>query len=187
MQDYLGYMWFYTQYGLGKYDGYEMTVYGYNEDSTGISGISGLSLYEDRDNNLWMGTWASGLNRFNRATESFKHYVHNPDDTLSISSNMIYSMYEDSKGRFLVGNDDGLELLDRESSKFNHYYFADKCYSNEIYDYILTRNKNSHNAESILRVGNNAHITKTFTIKKKMQVLIILIGEAGYDNGCSEG
>ena len=73
LQDYLGYMWFYTQYGLGKYDGYEMKVYGYSEDSTGMSGISGLSLYEDRDKNLWVGTWASGLNRFNRITETFKH------------------------------------------------------------------------------------------------------------------
>ncbi len=64
LQDYLGYMWFFTQYGLVKYDGYEMTVYENSEDSNGLSGQSGMSLYEDRNKTLWIGTWASGFKSF---------------------------------------------------------------------------------------------------------------------------
>ncbi|MCK7521853.1 MAG: hypothetical protein MZV64_31330 [Ignavibacteriales bacterium] len=33
LQDYLGYMWFGTQDGLVKYDGYDMTIYNWSADS----------------------------------------------------------------------------------------------------------------------------------------------------------
>ncbi len=125
-------------------------------------------------------------NRFNRATESFKHYFHNPNDSSSIGSDWVYSMYEDSKGRFWLGTDAGLDLFDRKSNTFNHFYFSDRSYTKEIYDYVLGQNRNNHIVESILKVGNNADITKTFTIEKKMQVLIVMEGEAGYDYGWLE-
>ncbi len=186
LQDYLGYMWFFTQQGLVRYDGCEMTIYKGSLDSTGISGPSVMTLYEDRDKNLWIGTWASGLNRFNRATESFKHYIHNAKDPESISDDMIYSIYEDRKGRLWIGTDAGLDLLDRTSGKFNHFYFSDRSYSKEIYDYLLKQKKSNLKIESMLKVGNNADLTKTFIVKKKMQVLIVSMGEAGYDYGWLE-
>jgi len=69
LQDYLGYMWFGTQAGLVKYDGYDMTIYNWKADSDcSLSSGSIMSIYEDRKKNLWIGTWASGLNRFNRTT-----------------------------------------------------------------------------------------------------------------------
>ena len=55
----------------------------------------------------------------------------------------------------------------------------------KMYDYILRKQIQSY-VESILKVGNNADITKTFTIKKKMSVLIVMVGEAGYDYGWLE-
>jgi len=153
LQDYLGYMWLGTQYGLVKYDGYEMTVYEYSEDSTGLSGMSIMSLYEDRNKNLWIGTWASGLNRFNRTTETFKSFLHNPNDPSSLGSDIIYTSYEDKKGRLWIGTDEGLDLLDIKSNKFKHYYFSDKSYSSELFDYILKHNKSNSKVESILKVG----------------------------------
>ena len=79
-----------------------------------------------------------------------------------------------------------MDLLDNKSNKLKHFYFSDKSHSNEIYDYTLKQNKNNNKIESILKVGNNADITKTFTVKKKMTVLIVSIGEAGYDYGWLE-
>ena len=187
LQDYLGYIWFGTQAGLVKYDGYDMTIYNWRADiDSSLSSGSIMSIYEDRKKNLWIGTWASGLNRFNRTTETFKSFLHNPNDPSSLGSDIIYTSYEDNKGRLWIGTDEGLDLLDIKSNKFKHFYFSDKSYSSELFDYILKHNKSNSKVESILKVGNNADITKTFLVKKKMMVLIVSIGEAGYDYGWLE-
>ncbi len=90
LQDHLGYMWFGTQNGLVKYDGYNMTVYQPDpDDSLSISHRQIQTIYEDKSGTLWIGTRYGGLNRFNRATETFTNYLHNPDDSTSINSNFV--------------------------------------------------------------------------------------------------
>ncbi len=67
MQDHLGYMWFGTQVGLVRYDGYNMKVYQkVPHDSLSISGGTINTIYEDKFGRLWVGTDQYGLNCFNR-------------------------------------------------------------------------------------------------------------------------
>lgn len=184
LQDYLGYMWFGTQAGLVKYDEYDMTIFNWKADAdSSISSGSIMSLYEDRKKNLWIGTYNSGLNLFNRTTETFKRYLHNPSDSSSLGSDIIYSIYEDKKGRLWIGNDEGLDLLDRKSNTFKHFHFSDRSYPKEISGHIFKQNENKLRIGSILKAGNDADIVKPIIIKKKMPVLIVMIGEAGYDYG----
>lgn len=123
-QDHLGYMWFGTQRGLTKYDGYKMIKYINSKTDPGsISGDHIQCIYEDHLNNLWIGTRpiksaGGGLNRFDRSTESFISYLHYPDDDSSISSNYIKCIYEDNSGNLWVGTDDGLNILNREKENF---------------------------------------------------------------------
>lgn len=75
LQDHLGFMWFGTQNGLVKYDGYEMTIY--RPDPTDTSSFTGrniYSLYEDKEGNIWIGTELAGLSKFDRATETFTQF-----------------------------------------------------------------------------------------------------------------
>jgi signal transduction histidine kinase/DNA-binding response OmpR family regulator/ligand-binding sensor domain-containing protein len=174
-QDYLGYMWFYTQLGLARYDGYKMSVY--------MDGISGLSLYEDRDNVLWAGSWSRGLYRFEREKDRFINFSHNDKDSFSISSNVVHSMFEDTRGRFWVGTAKGLDLFDRKSNKFTHFNFLDRCYSKDIFNYLRDLSSSRKRLGAILKVGNNADIVKTLELKKRTTILIVMIGEAGYDFG----
>jgi len=102
LQDHLGFLWLGTQNGLVKYDGYTMTVYRTDPDDTSsISGNGINAICEDHNGNIWIGIlgslWdmGSGLNRFDRNTETFTHFVHNPADTNSINSNSIINIYED--------------------------------------------------------------------------------------------
>ncbi len=54
-QDYLGYLWFGTQNGVVKYDGYSMNVYQPEEtDDIKIKFIK--TIYEDSKRTLWIGT-----------------------------------------------------------------------------------------------------------------------------------
>ncbi len=125
LQDYLGYMWFGTQNGLVKYDGYSMKVYKPDTaDNKSISGREIVTLFEDSNKTLWIGT-LYGLNKFNREDESFKSYLFNSNDSNSISSDLVHTIYEDRFGRFWIGTLCGLNLFNRDSERFTRFYFID--------------------------------------------------------------
>ena len=118
LQDHLGYLWFGTQNGLVRYDGYEMYVYQPDlDDSLSISYHQIMTLYEDKTGTLWIGT-QKGLNSFNRITETFIRYIHNKDDSTSINSDLVYSINEDKNGNLFVGTDIGLNLFNKKTKAF---------------------------------------------------------------------
>ncbi|MBI5215118.1 MAG: hypothetical protein HY960_05145 [Ignavibacteriae bacterium] len=95
IQDRKGFLWFGTQDGLNRYDGYTFKVYR-NEpfDSNSISNNSIQALIQDGDGLFWVGT-LGGLNRFDPSTESFKHYKHSDVDENSLSDDNITTIFED--------------------------------------------------------------------------------------------
>ena len=115
LQDRKGFMWFGTQDGLNKYDGYNFTVYKHDAlDSNSLSENSILSIFEDsRGAGLWIGTNGGGLNRFDRDSGRFTRYVHDPDNPHSLSHNAVYSIYENHAGTLWIGTwGGGLNKLD---------------------------------------------------------------------------
>jgi ligand-binding sensor domain-containing protein/serine phosphatase RsbU (regulator of sigma subunit) len=121
LQDRQGYMWFGTQDGLNRYDGYRFYIYRPEPDNPhSISSIVIRSLYEDRQGNIWVAT-LGGLNRFDPAVERFTSYRHVPGDSHSLSSSNVNVVTEDSDGNVWVGTDDGLNRLDRQSAMFYRY------------------------------------------------------------------
>ncbi|MGB5892936.1 MAG: two-component regulator propeller domain-containing protein, partial [Ignavibacteriaceae bacterium] len=112
--------------------------------------------------------------------------LHNPDDSTSINSNIVWSICEDKTGNFWVGTDNGLNLFDRQNESFEQIYYQDSTYSQPVYEYILSLKAKGKTISSILQVGNNVDLTKIFTIKRKTIVLTIIMYEAGYDDGWLE-
>jgi signal transduction histidine kinase/CheY-like chemotaxis protein/ligand-binding sensor domain-containing protein len=122
MQDSRGYMWFGTQDGLNKYDGYELKIF--RNDPSNPSSLSNdfiRAITEDKYGNIWIATWGSGINRFDRKTERFIHFQNDPKDTKSIPSNFINHIITDSEGILWLTSENGLISLDPSTNKFTHY------------------------------------------------------------------
>ncbi|NET35718.1 MAG: hypothetical protein F6K19_27445, partial [Cyanothece sp. SIO1E1] len=69
-QDSRGLMWFGTNEGLNKYDGYSFTIYKPAPLTPGtINSNLVFSITEDQNNDLWIGTTGSGINHFDRQQE----------------------------------------------------------------------------------------------------------------------
>lgn len=123
IQDDQGFMWFGTQDGLNRYDGYKFSVYKKNTDNEySISNNFITCLYEDKEKNIWAGTSGGGLNKYDRRTDRFVYYMHQDNDPSSISLNQIRSVLEDSKGNFWVGTSTGgLNRFLQNENEFIHY------------------------------------------------------------------
>ena len=121
LQDRRGFLWFGTEDGLNRYDGYTFTVFKPDpDDPNSISDRWIHALYEGRDGSIWIGTRLGGLNHFDPVSGGFTHYQHNPADPSTISSNKINAIYEDSNGILWVGTESGLDWLDSISGKITH-------------------------------------------------------------------
>lgn len=143
LQDSQGYMWFGTNSGLNRYNGYEVSVYKHNpEDSTTISGDNISVIYEDRRGNLWVAATGAGLNLFNRNKDTFSHYkiIYTETGEVAsggISNNSVSSILELSNGQFWLGTDHGLNLFDRDTEEFVHF-LADSNDSTSISSSFIT-------------------------------------------------
>ncbi len=122
IQDEDGFMWFATEDGLNKYDGYNFTVYKNNlHDEYSISDNFIWKIYKDRKNNLWIGTNSGGLCKFDKKKERFISYRNNPEDLKSLTLNNVRTVHEDSEGNIWVGTESGLDKFDRNKNIFTHY------------------------------------------------------------------
>ena len=70
----------------------------------GLSSSTINSIIQDKKGFLWIAT-ENGLNRYDGY--SFKVYLHNPDDSSSLSQNFIWSLAEDKDGFIWAGTEGG--------------------------------------------------------------------------------
>jgi len=115
-QDEMGFMWFGTQDGLNKYDGYEFITFKHEiDDSTTISSGFINCFYNDNMGQLWIGT-NNGINIFHHNSNSFvsiaieqlglvqlkgldiQTIAASPDSSIFISTkNEIYRLFPDNR------------------------------------------------------------------------------------------
>ncbi|MCP4154890.1 MAG: response regulator [bacterium] len=127
LQDKKGFMWFGTQEGLNRYDGYEFHTYRFSTDTPDkMSNDFILALCEDRDGFLWIGTNIGGINRLNPIDDSITIFKHQPGNPESLSHNVVHAIYEDNRGHIWIGTEDGLNLFNPKSNTFSHFHHDPK-------------------------------------------------------------
>ncbi len=118
-QDSRGLLWIGTEDGLNKYDGFSFEVYKPEQnDQFSISHPRILSICEDSESNLWIGTNGGGLNKYDRKSDRFVHYLPGKNDTAFLAGSIVYALMPTGDNRLWIGTDKGLSILD-----LNNYHF----------------------------------------------------------------
>jgi len=135
LEDIEGTIWVATMNGgLNKYDGKSNTFRAYRVDFAKERTISGdwvRTLIESTYGEIWVST-SSGVDLFNKVTEEFLSFTHDPDDSTTISYNGAISLFEDSKRNIWLGTESGLNMFIREDSTFIYYHEKDGLPDNSI-------------------------------------------------------
>jgi PAS domain S-box-containing protein len=122
LQDQQGYLWFGTQDGLDRYDGYKIVEYKNDpENKNSLSSNSIISLFQDKEGLIWIGTWGGGLNSYDPIKNEFTRYTPDPNDDKKISDPIVADVYRDEDGFVWVGTLGGLDRLDPSSGEILHY------------------------------------------------------------------
>ena len=120
VQDDKGFMWFGTQYGLNRYDGYEFRLYVHDPETLdSLSGAFVFSLFKDRSGDLWVGC-NQALDRFDPRTEHFTHYKIDGAATLGLHATVVH-ISQDNEGLLWLATGDGLHRLDPATGQIVHF------------------------------------------------------------------
>ncbi len=78
------------------------------------------SIIHDHKGFIWIATYGAGLYKYDGA--SHVGFNFNPDDSCSLSSNMVNDVYEDRASRLWIATDDGVNLYDENLGNFRRIY-----------------------------------------------------------------
>lgn len=99
------------------YTNYPISFVRYNSNTI-------TSIAEDKNGNLWIGTWGNGLYRFNKVDKSFEHFYYQSVDKNSISYNRITKILVDKKSAVWIGTFGGglNRVIKVQNKNYNSQY-----------------------------------------------------------------
>lgn len=121
-QDSDGFMWFGTQNGLSRFDGYRFVNFrnAVGDPATLPSNWIRV-LHVDREGRLWVGT-DGGLARYDAATQGFQHFLPEEPARRGNGNRHVRAIIDDGKGGFWLGTGDGLQHFDVASGRFTTWH-----------------------------------------------------------------
>ncbi len=120
VQDDRGFLWFGTQYGLDRYDGYHFRVFKHEPAAPrSLCGINVSALFRDSAGRLWIGCNGS-VDRYDPTTESFVHYPLE-SSTTGIPAGAVANISEDHAGLLWLSTSNGLYRLDPATGKVRRF------------------------------------------------------------------
>jgi len=116
-QDNEGFMWFATQGGLNRYDGYDFKLYKNNPaDSTSLPDDNVMSLLFDTESRLWIGGFGF-IATYNKDTDGFTNY--NIERAGNSNVPRVIEIFEDSQKRIWIGAQSfGVQLFEKKNKSF---------------------------------------------------------------------
>jgi signal transduction histidine kinase/ligand-binding sensor domain-containing protein/DNA-binding response OmpR family regulator len=123
-EDLSGNLWIGTYEGLYILDSEKKLLKHITQDENRANSLSQNSIYKiirDSRGDMWLGTWAAGINYFNGDNQSFKEISFGKSDT-SLNYKVVSGITEDSEGNLWIGTEGGgLNFLNRKTNKFQFF------------------------------------------------------------------
>ena len=80
------------------------------------------SIYVTNDDELWVGTWGSGLFRINRQQGGIQEFSSRMTARRrGISDDFVHAIFKDSRNRLIIGTRNGVDVLDQETGSFKSF------------------------------------------------------------------
>jgi ligand-binding sensor domain-containing protein/signal transduction histidine kinase len=119
-------LWVPSSEGLYYFDRMrERFTYRFRHDETDTDSLDSnaiMSVYQDADRVLWVGTENAGLNILNFRQEQFGYYGHRPGDPNSLSPGRVKAIYQEPNGVLWIGLfPRALDRLDPNTGRITHH------------------------------------------------------------------
>lgn len=110
------------------------------------------NLLEDKESNVWLGSFVNGLIKYSPKQNKFEFFSHNEDNKISISSNNITALTEDETGCIWIGTRYGLNVYNPRTRTFTRLFEKDGLSGNQI-------NALAYNGKDKIWIGTNKGLT----------------------------
>ncbi|WP_340113605.1 ligand-binding sensor domain-containing protein [Maribellus mangrovi] len=127
LEDSEGLIWAATINGLDMYDPHNKQMHHYNRTNADISSDFLISLAENTDGNIWIGSNAY-INIFDKKTGEFSFM----DQEQGLPSNYIYEMQTDKNNNIWLATGNGLCMFDTDQKQLEIYTMEDGLQSMEF-------------------------------------------------------
>jgi signal transduction histidine kinase/ligand-binding sensor domain-containing protein/CheY-like chemotaxis protein len=137
LKDKLGYLWFGTQDGLNRYDGYQFKVYKHKQKETSALFSNHISaVYEDKSGTLWVGSDGGSLHWYDRSRDQFIPFkvggkINDP------GTRDVNAIHEDKNGNLWIGSFTGLHCINAKTNRTIH--FSPLTPESRLSGYVVTR------------------------------------------------
>lgn len=148
IKDHNGTLWISTYHGLFIQKQGEKLIWIDSEKKEGLPHTSVFDIYEDRQNGIWIGTWAGGVSYYHEANNQFINYSHSKNPS-SISNNIVSCFAQDINGQIYVGTErGGLNRFYKKQGTFSPlpldvnqtvYNIKDQCFDKMQGHWVATK------------------------------------------------
>jgi ligand-binding sensor domain-containing protein/signal transduction histidine kinase/DNA-binding response OmpR family regulator len=136
-----------------------------------------IAISQDSAGYMWFGTY-EGLCRYD--AHRLRYFKHNPEDSSSLSSNIITTLLTRRNGEIWVGTSNGLNLWNPAMGTFKRYFYQNSA--SKLFKY-LTIYSIYEDTDAILWVGTSAGLYK---MVDKTSDTFIKLSSLGYQGGSTE-
>ena len=142
VQDHNGFMWFGTEDGLNRFDGYSFKIFrSVPGDTTSLGNNYVYSMLEDQDHKLWIGT-EEGVYIYNFESEQFSFFDKKTSDGTFINSN-VQKIIEDGPYIWFGTLGQNIFRYNKKTALLEQYAPYDKA--PKVADYICDVYKDKRN------------------------------------------
>jgi ligand-binding sensor domain-containing protein/signal transduction histidine kinase len=145
IEDDHGFIWFGTQYGLNRFDGYSYRVFAHaSNDPNSLGGVYIRALFKEADGSLWIACDQT-LDNYDPVKERFTHYHLRNTGSLGLPEPTVAQISQDSNGTIWLATSVGLYGITKGDHRVHSYVHRDSdpssISSNDVQSSGLDRQK----------------------------------------------